>query len=116
WAYTCVDTNAAWFGCIHPGFCSQFWGPSYNLASSDPIYSTGFYPTWCTSIGPESKFQYQPIPDSNVPISVSRTQDDSACDPTRAQTAHTGGMVVVMADASSRTLAVSVSKLTWWQL
>lgn len=53
------------------------------------------------AIGPTSKFQVQPPP--------------SDCDPTRAATAHAGGMQVGLADATVRTLAPSLSGTTWWQ-
>jgi prepilin-type N-terminal cleavage/methylation domain-containing protein len=36
------------------------------------------------------------------------------CDPTRAATAHPGGMVVGLADGSVRTLAPTMSGKTWW--
>ena len=36
------------------------------------------------------------------------------CDPTRAATAHAGGMQVGLADGSVRTLAPSMSGTTWW--
>jgi prepilin-type N-terminal cleavage/methylation domain-containing protein len=36
------------------------------------------------------------------------------CDPTRAATAHTGGILVGLADASVRTLAPTMSGKTWW--
>ena len=52
--------------------------------------------------GPESKFQVFPTPFLGN------------CDPTRASTAHTGGMAVCLADASVRTLAPSLSGTTWW--
>jgi len=53
-------------------------------------------------IGPESKFQLRPTPFVGN------------CDPTRAATAHPGGMQVGLADGSVRTLAPSVSGDTWW--
>jgi prepilin-type N-terminal cleavage/methylation domain-containing protein len=36
------------------------------------------------------------------------------CDPTRAATAHAGGILVGLADASVRTLAPTMSGKTWW--
>jgi prepilin-type N-terminal cleavage/methylation domain-containing protein len=36
------------------------------------------------------------------------------CDPTRASTAHAGGILVGLADGSVRTLARSMSGATWW--
>jgi prepilin-type N-terminal cleavage/methylation domain-containing protein len=52
------------------------------------------------AIGPGSKFDVQPIPGN--------------CDPTRAATAHPGGMVVGVADGSVRLLAADMSGEVWW--
>jgi hypothetical protein len=52
------------------------------------------------NVGPGSLFQVQPMPGN--------------CDPSRASTAHIGGMQVVLGDASVRTLAPSISGTTWW--
>ena len=52
--------------------------------------------------GPGSIFQVQPTPFLGN------------CDPTRAATAHAGGMLVGLADGSVRTLAPSMSGTTWW--
>lgn len=52
------------------------------------------------AIGPGSKFQAQP-----------RKGD---CDPTRAATAHAGGIQVGLVDGSVRTLAATMSGDTWW--
>ncbi len=52
------------------------------------------------AVGPGSIFQPRP-PEGN-------------CDPTRAATAHTGGIQVGLADGSVRTLAPSMSGTTWW--
>ncbi len=59
-------------------------------------------PVWPNAIGPKSKFQVQPTPFLGN------------CDPTRAATAHAGGMLVCLADGSVRTLAPSMSGDTWW--
>ncbi len=53
-------------------------------------------------IGPGSKFQVQPTPFLGN------------CDPTRASTAHSGGIQVGLVDGSVRTLAPSMSPDTWW--
>jgi prepilin-type N-terminal cleavage/methylation domain-containing protein len=53
-------------------------------------------------IGPESRFQHRPTPFIGN------------CDPTRAATAHPGGMQVGLADGSVRTLAPGMSGNTWW--
>jgi prepilin-type N-terminal cleavage/methylation domain-containing protein len=50
--------------------------------------------------GPDAMFQVQP-----------RLGD---CDPTRAATAHSGGISVCLADGSVRTVARSISATTWW--
>ncbi len=51
-------------------------------------------------IGPQSLFQVRPTPGN--------------CDPSRCSTAHPGGMQVVLADGSVRTLSPSMSGTTWW--
>jgi prepilin-type N-terminal cleavage/methylation domain-containing protein/prepilin-type processing-associated H-X9-DG protein len=53
-----------------------------------------------TPIGPVSLFQVQP------------TQGN--CDASRASTPHTGGMQVVLADGSVRSLTQGMSGTTWW--
>jgi hypothetical protein len=55
-----------------------------------------------TALWTPSMFQLQPAPFLGN------------CDPLRASTAHTGGMVVGLADGSVRTLSPSMSPLTWW--
>jgi Protein of unknown function (DUF1559) len=54
------------------------------------------------AIGPGSKFQVQPSP------------FEGNCDPTRAATAHPGGIQVGLADGSVRTLSATMSGTTWW--
>jgi prepilin-type N-terminal cleavage/methylation domain-containing protein len=54
------------------------------------------------AVGPRSKFQVRPTP------------FEGSCDPTRASTAHSGGIQVGLADGSVRTLAPSMSGATWW--
>jgi prepilin-type N-terminal cleavage/methylation domain-containing protein len=54
------------------------------------------------AIGPESKFQHRPTP------------FNGNCDPTRAATAHPGGMLVGLADGGVRTLSPGMSGATWW--
>jgi hypothetical protein len=53
-------------------------------------------------IGPASKFQVRPSPYLGN------------CDPTQTATAHLGGMNVVLADASVRSLSPTMSRTTWW--
>ncbi|HEY7313708.1 MAG TPA: DUF1559 domain-containing protein [Gemmataceae bacterium] len=52
------------------------------------------------AIGPGSRFQVRPR--------------EGSCDPTRASTAHTGGILVGLVDGSIRTLAPGMSGPTWW--
>jgi hypothetical protein len=52
------------------------------------------------AIGPRSIFQVQPR--------------EGRCDPTRAATAHAGGIQVGLVDGSVRTLAESMNENTWW--
>ena len=54
------------------------------------------------AIGPGSKFQVRPTPFLGN------------CDPTRASTAHAGGILVGLADGSVRTLSPGMSGTTWW--
>ena len=54
------------------------------------------------AIGEASIFQVQPTPFLGN------------CDPTRASTAHAGGILVGLADGSVRTLAPTMSGKTWW--
>ncbi len=51
-------------------------------------------------IGPQSIFQVQPT--------------QGSCDPSRASSAHTGGMNVGLADGSVRFLSAGMSGTTWW--
>ena len=54
------------------------------------------------AIGPGSKFQVRPTPFLGQ------------CDPTRASTAHPGGILVGLADGSVRTLSPGMSGAAWW--
>jgi prepilin-type N-terminal cleavage/methylation domain-containing protein len=71
---------------FQPGFCIPALA---NLGAPD-------------AIGPKSIFQVQPTPFLGN------------CDPTRASTAHTGGILVGLVDGSVRTLSPSMSGATWW--
>jgi prepilin-type N-terminal cleavage/methylation domain-containing protein len=98
------DGGTAWAYCTSPLFAGQ--PPPMN-----PPYQ-GFGPGFCiaafvaqgapNAIGPGSKFQVQPTPFLGN------------CDPTRAATAHAGGILVGLVDGSVRTLAPSMSGPTWW--
>jgi prepilin-type processing-associated H-X9-DG protein len=89
------------------------WGYSIDVFTPAPMpplrpIAPGFViPAWATRgapdcIGPRSKFQLQPSP------------HQGNCDPTRAATAHPGGMPVCLADGSVRTLSPGMSGQTWW--
>jgi prepilin-type N-terminal cleavage/methylation domain-containing protein len=98
------DGGTAWAYCTSPLFP---WLPP-------PMNPPGqaFPPGFCIAalagrgapdaVGPGSKFQVQPSPFL------------SNCDPTRAATAHAGGIQVGLADGSVRALAPSMSGATWW--
>ncbi|HYT89136.1 MAG TPA: DUF1559 domain-containing protein [Gemmataceae bacterium] len=78
------------------------WAYSETGPLAVPLHP-GFAISWNeSSIGPPSRFQYQPAPGD--------------CDPTRAATAHAGGMQVCLADGGVRSLAPSISPDTWWAL
>jgi prepilin-type N-terminal cleavage/methylation domain-containing protein len=63
----------------------------------------GFEGSWTRySIGPGSHFLVQPTPFLG------------GCDPVLASTPHAAGINVALADASVRTLAPTISGITWW--
>ena len=96
------DGGTAWAYCASPFF--PWLPPPMQLPPR------AFFPGFCiaalashgapNAIGPESIFQMRP-PEGN-------------CDPTRAATAHAGGMQVGLVDGSVRTLAPGMSRTTWW--
>jgi prepilin-type N-terminal cleavage/methylation domain-containing protein len=93
WAYDNVNGPpgpSSWFMPFHPAFAGDYWGQ--------------FYVPGTTQIGPGSKFQQLPLPAT------------TNCDPGLTSTGHTGGMVVALADGSTRTLSASISGSTWWAL
>lgn len=69
--------------------------PGFAIAGLVPLGATD-------AIGPRSKFQLRPTP------------FESNCDPTRAATAHPGGIQVGLADGSVRSLSPTMSGDTWW--
>jgi prepilin-type N-terminal cleavage/methylation domain-containing protein len=96
------DGGCAWAYCAAPVFP---WQPP-PMAPPFKTFQLGFcIPSLANqgapnAIGPSSMFQVQPR--------------EGNCDPTRAATAHAGGMQVGLADGSVRTLAPSLSGDTWW--
>jgi prepilin-type N-terminal cleavage/methylation domain-containing protein/prepilin-type processing-associated H-X9-DG protein len=74
-----------------------------------PNADATFSPTFASfNNGPGSLFQTQPAND--------QIHMESLCDPSRASTAHSGGMQVCMADGSVRLLAATIQPNTWWAL
>jgi prepilin-type N-terminal cleavage/methylation domain-containing protein len=69
--------------------------PGFAIAGLVPLGATD-------AVGPRSKFQVRPTP------------FEGNCDPTRASTAHPGGIQVGLADGSVRTLGPGLSPETWW--
>jgi hypothetical protein len=76
--------------------------PPWPLYPGFEISFFAAFPGGATAIGPASKFQMQPMPYIGN------------CDPLRASTAHTGGILGGMADGSVRTISQGVSANTWW--
>jgi len=93
WAY-CTSIAFPWLPppMVLPG---KAFGPGFAI----PALAARGAPN---AIGPGSKFQVQPTPFLGN------------CDPTRASTAHAGGIQVGLADGSVRTLAPSLNPDTWW--
>ena len=98
------DGGAAWANSASPLFP---WQPVPLNPPGKP-----FFPGFCipalvdrgapNAIGPGSKFDVRPTP------------FQGNCDPTRASTAHPGGIQVGLADGSVRTLSASINPITWW--
>jgi prepilin-type N-terminal cleavage/methylation domain-containing protein len=57
------------------------------------------------AVGPGSKFQCKPNPYTSAAV----------CNPALAQTAHSGGILVCLGDASVRFVTSGVSGPTWWE-
>ena len=98
------DGGTAWAYATTPLFA---WQPPPMLLPGKAFQSGFAIPALASrgapnAIGPGSKFQVQPTPFLGN------------CDPTRAATAHPGGMVTGMADGSIRSLSPGLSGATWW--
>ena len=85
----------------HGGW-ESYWMPVFAYGSRDG--STGYSSGWAGpgKVGPGSKFQMAPNPYA------------TACDPSVAQSAHTGGMQVGLGDGSCRSVSAALSGATWW--
>ena len=98
------DGGTAWAYCTAPAFP---WLPP-PMTLPNKAFQPGFALFAFAArgapnaIGPGSKFQLQPTPFVGN------------CDPTRTATAHPGGMVVGLADGSTRALSPGLSGDTWW--
>jgi prepilin-type N-terminal cleavage/methylation domain-containing protein len=75
---------------------------AYGSADGTVGYTTNLIWGHPGVVGPASKFQMAPNP------------FDTACDPVRAATGHTGGIQVALGDGSARMINVGVSNSTWW--
>ncbi len=124
-----ASSNATW-ATLMPNTGGSYWSycayPGVNLAA--PMNTTAVpggslpqpaYPGFAISfyfllpapanvpqaVGPTSVFQTQPTPYSGT---------SSKCDPFRAQSPHSGGMNVCLADGSVRWMASSIAGPVWW--
>jgi prepilin-type N-terminal cleavage/methylation domain-containing protein len=98
------DGGATWAYCPAPVFPWQPWPMTLPIKPFQPGFCIPAFVALGAPdvIGPKSKFQVQPTPFLGN------------CDPTRAATAHAGGIQVGLADGGVRTLAPSLSGTTWW--
>jgi hypothetical protein len=98
------DGGTAWAYCGAPPF------PWHRPPMSPP--RPGFVPGFAIR-----HFAANGAPDAIGEGSIFRVKPTpfvGNCDPTRAATAHAGGMLVGLADGSVRTLAPTMSGKTWW--
>jgi hypothetical protein len=71
-----------------------------------PGFEIGFYAQFNpNAIGPNSKFQVQPMP---------WTGPNSVCDPTLANSPHPAAINAALCDGSVRTISSGISPNTWW--
>jgi prepilin-type N-terminal cleavage/methylation domain-containing protein len=133
WAAGCYAANAQVFGTVNTtGGLTNWVGvaripATFQDGTSNTILFAEKYPRcngsgslwdrWCTdswlpafsiswnanTVGSNSLFQLQPTPYLS-----------SNCNPLLAQGPHTGGMLVCLGDASTRSVAPGVSGVTWW--
>ena len=100
--------------------------PQFRDGGSACAYGCGGPFPWVPTIAPPAKmftpgfcipaFANQGAPDAIGPKSIFQVQPTpflGNCDPTRAATAHAGGIQVGLVDGSVRTLARSLSGATW---
>ena len=88
------EWNGTWWDY---GWCTD---PTWYLGS--PFFACDYFGTYPNAIGPGSKFQAAPIATSPV------------CDPALAQAPRSGGILVLMGDASTRIVSPTVDANVWW--
>ncbi|HZV03468.1 MAG TPA: DUF1559 domain-containing protein [Gemmataceae bacterium] len=106
-AYMGLSAN---YGGSFWAYCALSWpqlpAPMQVPLAVYPGFEIGFYAAFNpNAIGPGSLFQVQPTP---------YTGPNSRCDPTLANSPHTGGINVGLCDGSVRFLAQGISPNTWW--
>jgi prepilin-type N-terminal cleavage/methylation domain-containing protein len=88
------DWNGTWWDY---GWCTD---PTWHLGS--PFFACDYQGAHPIAIGPGSKFQNMPYPDSTI------------CHPALAQAPRPAGIMVVMADASTKLVSSNVDANIWW--
>ncbi|MCI0376238.1 MAG: DUF1559 domain-containing protein [Gemmataceae bacterium] len=94
-----------WFG-VWTSFHEQGFSRRATFADGGPNIS---------SKGP-SCGDFWPDPKGFPKVTFQAAPHPSKCDPRLAQTPHTGGMLVALADGSSRILGAGISSQTYWSL
>jgi prepilin-type N-terminal cleavage/methylation domain-containing protein len=88
------DWNGTWWDY---GWCQD---PTWHLGS--PFFACDYGGTYPHAIGIGSKFQNAPIPTSAL------------CDPALAQAPRSGAILVLLGDASTRTVSAAIESHLWW--
>jgi prepilin-type N-terminal cleavage/methylation domain-containing protein len=89
------DWNGTWWDY---GWCTD---PTWYLGS--PFFACDYFGTYPNAIGPASVFQVTPLP-----------WDGRACDPARVQAPRAAGLLVLLADGSTRLVSTGITGTTWW--
>jgi hypothetical protein len=89
------------------GSNSMYWG-GYDGGLSMPVFGVSAFGV--QEVGPLSMFQVQPAPFSQ-PYDG---RDGTGCDPRRASTGHTAGMLALFDDGRVKTLSGSIEPIIWW--
>jgi prepilin-type N-terminal cleavage/methylation domain-containing protein len=81
-------------------------GSLWNRWDQD-LWQPGFAISWdANSIGPNSKFQINPLP----------ADDNTVCNPRLSQATRSSGILILLGDGSARSLNADVGNATWWTL